>query len=94
MPCSNVFQVKSERHHRFASDNGMSSFVVSARTGEGVGLTFQKIAAELLGVKLTKGEMEQQQPVVKAEITTYPEGPLPKGMPPGSPSMSAVCSVM
>ncbi|XP_018023053.1 ras-related protein Rab-28-like, partial [Hyalella azteca] len=37
-----IRQVKSERHHRFAADHNMLSYVMSARTGEGVALTFQK----------------------------------------------------
>ncbi|XP_042871819.1 ras-related protein Rab-28-like [Penaeus japonicus] len=87
-------QVKSERHHRFASDYGMVSYVVSAKTGEGVALAFQKVVAELLGVRLTKAEQEQQQPVVTAEIVTYQEGAIPKIPVPASNSTSTVCSVM
>ncbi|XP_076031688.1 ras-related protein Rab-28-like isoform X2 [Oratosquilla oratoria] len=87
-------QVKSERHHRFATDHGLASHVVSARTGEGVALTFQKIAAELLGIRLTKAEQEQQQPVVKAEIVTYPETQMPRASTAASTSTSSVCRVM
>lgn len=87
-------QVKSDRHHRFASEHGMSSYVVSAKTGEGVSLTFQKIAAELLGVRLTKAEQEQQQPVVTAEIVTFQEASLPKVPTAATSSSSTVCSVM
>ncbi|XP_050699242.1 ras-related protein Rab-28-like [Eriocheir sinensis] len=87
-------QVKSDRHHRFASEHGLTSFVVSAKTGEGVALTFQKIAAELLGVRLSKAEQEQQQPVVTAEIVTFQETSLPKVPATASTSSSTVCSVM
>ncbi|KAK3886835.1 hypothetical protein Pcinc_009060 [Petrolisthes cinctipes] len=87
-------QVKSERHHKFATEHGMVSYVVSAKTGEGVALSFQKVVAELLGVRLTKAEQEQQQPVVKAEIMTFNEASLPKLPPAASPSSSTVCSVM
>lgn len=131
----------------------MTSYVVSAKTGEGVALTFQKvredrrgnvlynvhtrfvllklsqpfsclfpftgapyntslhtphtvhpllirlpfmmqIAAELLGVRLSKAEQEQQQPVVTAEIVTFQETSLPKVPAAASPSTSTVCSVM
>lgn len=34
-----------------------------------ISLFFQKIAAELLGIKLTRAEQEEHQPVVKAEIS-------------------------
>ncbi|KAK8737381.1 hypothetical protein OTU49_004454 [Cherax quadricarinatus] len=87
-------QVKSERHHRFASDNGMASYVVSAKTGEGVALSFQKVAAELLGVRLTKAEQEQQQPVVTAEIVTFQEAALAKVPPAAGGYPSSVCSLM
>ena len=35
------------------------------RTGEGVNLCMQKIAADLLGIRLSKQEQEQQQAVVR-----------------------------
>ena len=51
----------------------MLTYAVSAKTGEGVSLCFQKVAAELLGIKLTKAEQEQHQKLVKAEIVAYPQ---------------------
>ena len=36
-----------------------------------VSIVFQKVAAEILGIKLTRPDMEQHQRVVKAEINTY-----------------------
>ncbi|XP_064088594.1 ras-related protein Rab-28-like [Macrobrachium nipponense] len=87
-------QVKSEKHHRFANESAMASYVVSAKTGEGVALSFQKVAAELLGIRLTKAEQEQQQPVVTAEIETFQEAALPKLPPPSSSMPSSVCSLM
>lgn len=36
-----------------------------------VGLCFQKVAAEILGIKLTKPDVEQHHRVVKAEIVNY-----------------------
>ena len=36
-----------------------------------VSICFQKVAADILGIKLTRPELEQQQRVVKAEIVTY-----------------------
>lgn len=53
-----------------------------------------QIAAELLGVRLSKAEQEQQQPVVTAEIVTFQETSLPKMPAAASPSTSTVCSVM
>uniref|UniRef100_A0A3B3SK58 RAB28, member RAS onco family n=1 Tax=Paramormyrops kingsleyae TaxID=1676925 RepID=A0A3B3SK58_9TELE len=37
-----------------------------------VSLCFQRVAADILGVKLTKAEMEQSQKVVRAELVDYP----------------------
>ena len=41
--------IKSDRHHKFAQENGLLTYAVSAKTGEGVNLCLQKIAADLLG---------------------------------------------
>ena len=43
--------VKSDRHHKFAQDNGLLTYAASAKSGEGVNLCFQKILAELLGIR-------------------------------------------
>ena len=58
----------------------------------GIKYCFQ-VAAELLGIRLTKAEQEQQQPVVKAEIVTYGDNGLAKAIP-SSPSNSSVCRLM
>lgn len=63
--------VKIEKHQRFAQDNGLVSYHVSAKTGESVSLCFQKLAAELIGTKLSRAEQEHQQPVVRADIVTH-----------------------
>ncbi|XP_067139631.1 ras-related protein Rab-28-like [Centruroides vittatus] len=60
--------VKLDKHLKFAQDNGMSSHAVSAKSGDSVALCFQKIAAELLGIRLSRSEQETVQPIVKAEI--------------------------
>eukprot|EP00092_Neocalanus_flemingeri_P087760 GFUD01110811.1.p1 GENE.GFUD01110811.1~~GFUD01110811.1.p1 ORF type:complete len:146 (-),score=58.32 GFUD01110811.1:194-631(-) len=84
--------IKSDKHHKFAQENGLLTYAVSAKTGEGVSLCLQKIAADLLGIRLSKQEQEQQQMVVKAEIVQYREDTLPRN--PNSASASAVCSIM
>ena len=84
--------VKSDRHHKFAQDNGLLTYALSAKTGEGVSLCIQKIAAELLGIRLTKQEQEQHGAVVKAEIINYPQQALPRN--PQTSSSSSVCSIM
>lgn len=63
--------VKIDKHQRFAQEHDMSSHFVSAKTGDSVAQCFQKVAAEILGIKLTKPDVEQQHRVVKAEIVNY-----------------------
>ncbi|XP_011802741.1 PREDICTED: ras-related protein Rab-28 isoform X1 [Colobus angolensis palliatus] len=53
--------IKPEKHLRFCQENGFSSHFVSAKTGDSVFLCFQKVAAEILGIKLNKAEIEQSQ---------------------------------
>jgi len=84
--------IKSDRHHKFAQEHGLLTYAVSAKTGEGVGLCIQKIAAELLGIRLTKQEQEQQQAVVRAEIVQYREDVMPRN--PQANSQSAICAIM
>ncbi|XP_048825845.1 ras-related protein Rab-28 isoform X2 [Brienomyrus brachyistius] len=64
--------VKADRHQRFCQENGTLSLFVSAKTGDSVSLCFQRVAADILGVKLTKAEMEQSQKVLRAELVDYP----------------------
>ncbi|XP_014349750.1 ras-related protein Rab-28 isoform X2 [Latimeria chalumnae] len=65
--------VKADKHQRFCQENGLSSHFVSAKTGDSVFLCFQRVAADILGIKLNKAEMEQSQHIVKAELVNYPE---------------------
>ncbi|XP_072476356.1 ras-related protein Rab-28 isoform X4 [Notamacropus eugenii] len=65
--------VKPDKHLRFCQENGLSSHFVSAKTGDSVFLCFQRVAAEILGIKLNKAEIEQSQHIVRAEIVKYPE---------------------
>ncbi|XP_074130620.1 ras-related protein Rab-28 isoform X2 [Sminthopsis crassicaudata] len=65
--------VKSDKHLRFCQENGLSSHFVSAKTGDSVFLCFQRVAAEILGIKLNRAEIEQSQHIVRAEIVAYPE---------------------
>ncbi|XP_060221371.1 ras-related protein Rab-28 isoform X2 [Meriones unguiculatus] len=81
--------VKPDKHLRFCQENGFSSHFVSAKTGDSVFLCFQKVAAEILGIKLNKAEIEQSQRIVRAEIVKYPEE---DNQQPSS-SQSRVCSV-
>ncbi|XP_052010598.1 ras-related protein Rab-28 isoform X2 [Xyrauchen texanus] len=82
--------VKMEKHQRFCQENGLISQFVSAKTGDSVFLCFQRLAAEILGIKLNKAEIEQSQHVVKAELVDYPqdEGPIRQDN-----NQSKICSV-
>ncbi|XP_074003763.1 ras-related protein Rab-28 isoform X1 [Numenius arquata] len=53
--------VKVDKHQRFCQENNFSSHFVSAKTGDSVFLCFQRIAADILGIKLNKAELEQSQ---------------------------------
>ncbi|KAK1904543.1 Ras-related protein Rab-28, partial [Dissostichus eleginoides] len=53
--------VKADKHQRFCQENSLISQFVSAKTGDSVFLCFQRVAAEILGVKLNKAEIEQSQ---------------------------------
>ncbi|KAM9457310.1 ras-related protein Rab-28 isoform 1-T1 [Clarias gariepinus] len=63
--------VKLDKHQRFCQENSIISQFVSAKTGDSVFLCFQRVAAEILGIKLNKAEIEQSQRVVKADIVNY-----------------------
>ncbi|XP_048044504.1 ras-related protein Rab-28 isoform X2 [Chanodichthys erythropterus] len=82
--------VKMEKHQRFCQENGLISQFVSAKTGDSVSLCFQRLAAEIVGIKLNKAEIEQSQRIVKAELVDYPqdEGPIRQ-----ETNQSKICSV-
>ncbi|KAK9293598.1 hypothetical protein QLX08_011505 [Tetragonisca angustula] len=60
--------VKRDRTHKFAADNGFPSHDVSARTGEAVSLCIVTLAAQILGVRLTKTDQDYHRPIIIAEI--------------------------
>ncbi|KAL4695264.1 hypothetical protein H8959_000359 [Pygathrix nigripes] len=82
--------VKPEKHLRFCQENGFNSHLVSAKATDSVFLCFQKVAAEILGIKLNKAEIEQSQRVVKADIVNYNQEPMARAV---NPSRSCVCAV-
>ncbi|MEQ2258436.1 Ras- protein Rab-28, partial [Xenotaenia resolanae] len=53
--------IKADKHQRFCQENGLISQFISAKTGDSVYLCFQRVAAEILGIKLNKAEIEQSQ---------------------------------
>uniref|UniRef100_A0A8D2QDP4 RAB28, member RAS onco family n=1 Tax=Zonotrichia albicollis TaxID=44394 RepID=A0A8D2QDP4_ZONAL len=82
--------VKADKHQRFCQENNFSSHFVSAKTGDSVFLCFQRIAADILGIKLNKAELEQSQRVVKADIVNYSQEPVTRA---ANPSRSSMCAV-
>lgn len=86
--------VKSDKHNNFAQENGMSSHFVSAKTGDSVSLCFQKIAADICGVRITKTDLESEQQVIKADISTYKQDETTRVSPPSSSSQkSSFCVI-
>lgn len=60
--------VKRDRSHRFAAENGFTCHDISARTGEAVSLCIITLAAQVLGVRLTKTDQDFYKPIIIAEI--------------------------
>jgi len=64
--------VRIEQHNRFAEENELASFLMSAKSGDQVRTAFHKIAATLAGVTLSKADAELlQSSVVEAKIIDH-----------------------
>jgi Ras-related protein Rab-28 len=57
-----------------------------------VNLCFQRVAADILNIKLTKPEVEQQQRVVKAEVIHY-KNDIAAAKPMPQETKSSFCSI-
>uniref|UniRef100_A0A914V399 Uncharacterized protein n=1 Tax=Plectus sambesii TaxID=2011161 RepID=A0A914V399_9BILA len=68
--------VRIEKHSKFAEQHGMSSHYVSAKTGDSVRLMFRQVAADILGIQLSKSDMEADIAVVQAPVATQSEADL------------------
>ncbi|KAG1934652.1 ras-related protein Rab-28 [Pimephales promelas] len=82
--------VKMEKHQRFCQENGLISQFVSAKTGDSVCVCFQRLAAEIVGIKLNKAEIEQSQHVVKADIVNYSQETVARAV---NPPRSSMCVI-
>ncbi|EDV22700.1 Ras-related protein Rab-28 [Trichoplax sp. H2] len=82
MDLEHMRAVKQEKHTKFAQEHGFSSHFISAKTADQVETCFQRVAAEVLGIKLSKPEIEETSRVVKAEIVKYDGESLANAMPP------------
>ncbi|KAL0215433.1 hypothetical protein P9112_007617 [Eukaryota sp. TZLM1-RC] len=63
--------VKPDKHNDFARENDMSSFFLSAKTGDNVNAVFHRIAADLAHVPLSKHDVEAASKVVPAQIVNH-----------------------
>ena len=58
---NHLAQVDLEAHNNYCKDKGITGYVGSAKTGDQINQVFYKLAADLAGVKVTKGQIEAQQ---------------------------------
>ncbi len=84
--------VRVEKHSKAAEQHSLNSFYVSAKTGDSIDFTFRAVAAEVLGVKLSKAERERNIAVVSAQISTDSSHGVPPKVPILPPHMAATSS--
>lgn len=65
--------VKTEQHNAFAEENKMSSFIMSAKSGDQVTSAFLRLAAMLCGITLSQKDLEgvSNTSVVPAKIVDH-----------------------
>ena len=63
--------VRSEQHVRFAQENEMASFLMSAKSGDQVKQAFWKVAATLAGVPSARPQSDIQISVIPAQIINH-----------------------
>jgi len=61
--------VRIDKHNKFAEKTGMNSYYTSAKTGDSVDLCFKQITAAILGIQLSKTDIESEITIVKAPVT-------------------------
>ncbi|CAJ0930778.1 unnamed protein product, partial [Mesorhabditis belari] len=83
--------IRIDKHNKFADEHGMTSFYVSAKTGDSVTLMFRQIAADLVGVALSKTDVESDIVIVEGEVTKE-ENPVKRRVVDQSKN-TAVCSI-
>jgi len=69
---AHIRAIKSDAHNKFADENCMYSYFVSAKSGDNVNSCFFRIAGDLAGVVLNKSEIELSSKVIAAEIVKHP----------------------
>lgn len=68
---SHIRAVRNDAHNRFADENELFGYMMSAKSGDQVASAFRRIAASLAGVVLSKPELESQNRVVSAQIVNH-----------------------
>nr|CCA17515.1 ras family GTPase putative [Albugo laibachii Nc14] len=68
---NHIRAVEDEKHKQFVAESHLHSFQVSAKTGDRVDSMFRQIAADLAGIKLSKAELEDQTPILRAQIINH-----------------------
>jgi hypothetical protein len=63
--------VRAVQHNKFAEENGLASFLMSAKNGDQVNQAFWKVASSLAGVPYQKFEQQSQSIVVPATIIDH-----------------------
>jgi len=63
--------VRGVQHNKFAEENGMASFLMSAKNGDQVTQAFWKVTSTLAGVPYQKFEQQSQSRVVPATIIDH-----------------------
>jgi hypothetical protein len=63
--------VRSVQHVTFAEENGMSSFLMSAKNGDQVKHAFWKLASTLAGIPFQRFEQDGNTVPIKATIVDY-----------------------
>ena len=68
---SHARAVSRDKHNGFVEENDMYSYFMSAKTGDMVSSSLFRIAADLAGIVLAKGEVDVTVKPVKAAIVDY-----------------------
>eukprot|EP00041_Stephanoeca_diplocostata_P005270 m.59095 g.59095 ORF g.59095 m.59095 type:complete len:231 (-) comp15674_c0_seq4:232-924(-) len=94
---SHLRVVSIDAHVAFAKLHGMSSHVLSAKTGDGVSIMFRTIVGDLSGVPMTKAEADTlNSRVMTAEVVTHADAtpkPVKQSTFSKRRNKSAVCSL-
>lgn len=63
--------IRSAQHQTFAEENGMASFLMSAKNGDQVKQAFWKVASTLAGIPFQRFEQEGSTVPIKAVVIDH-----------------------